>query len=252
MAVSTVETATQITRHRFTVTEYYRLADIGVLHEDSNVELIKGMILDMHWVISPERDEAVAAQSAESWIQQALHRFTVTEYDRMIEAGVFGEDDRIELIMGEVIEMSPVGIRHIACVKRLNALLTSRFGPAAVVSVQDPIHLGGKSEPLPDVALLKPKTDFYEKSMPIAEDVLLLIEVSDSSLKYDQRTKLPLYAEAMIPEVWIVNLGNDTLEIYSQPSDGKYGAARTLKRGESFTSDSLPGVTLSVEGDILV
>ncbi len=83
-------------------------------------------------------------------------------------------------------------------------------------------------------------------------DVLLLIEVADNSLKYDRETKLPLDAEAMIPEVWVVNVGNDTLEIYTQPSDGKYQTARTLKRGESFTSDALPGITLNVEGDILV
>jgi len=119
------------------------------------------------------------------------HRFTVEEYHRMGQAGILSEDDRVELIEGEIVEMAPVGSRHAACVKRLNALLSRRAGGRALVSVQDPIRLGEHSEPQPDLALLKPREDFYAAAHPGPEDVLLVIEVAETSLEYDREVKLP-------------------------------------------------------------
>jgi hypothetical protein len=113
-------------------------------------------------------------------------RFTVDEYHQMAQAGVLSEDDRVELIVGEVVEMAPIGSYHAACVKRVNRLLSSRLGDQAILSIQDPIRLDNQSEPQPDVALLSPRTDYYASTHPGPEDVLLLIEVGQGAVGYTQ------------------------------------------------------------------
>jgi Uma2 family endonuclease len=133
-------------------------------------------------------------------IQRRL--FSVHEYHQMLQAGVLGEDDRLELIEGEIVQLSPINSRHAACVNRLNALFTSRLTGRAVVSVQNPIRLDTHSEPQPDLALLKPRPDFYAASHPNPEDVLLVVEVADTSADYDRGVKLALYARVGIAEVW--------------------------------------------------
>lgn len=168
----------------------------------------------------------------------------------MSESGILSEDDRVELIEGEIIVMSPIGSRHVACVNRLNALLSRKAGLAAIVSVQNPIRFGEYSEPQPDVALLKPRDDYYYASLATACDVLLVIEVGDTSLEYDRNVKLPIYARAGIPEVWLANLLEDTVEICSQPWNGMYRSIRSVVRGESCSPESLPSVELNVD-DIL-
>ncbi len=125
--------------------------------------------------------------------------FTVTEYHKMIEAGIFHEDDRIELLGGEIIHMSPIGTRHAACVKRLIQLCTSQLGKRVIVSAQDPIELSFVSEPQPDFVLLKPRADFYSQTHPKPEDIYLVVEVSDTTAAYDRRVKIPFYAQADIP-----------------------------------------------------
>ena len=125
--------------------------------------------------------------------------FTVSEYDRMIEAGILTKDDRVELIEGEIIKMAPINSRHAACVNRLNRLLNRKAGKVAIVSVQNPIHLGEYSEPEPDLALLRPRDDFYAQSHPKPKDMLLAVEVADSSAAKDRNLKVPLFARAGIP-----------------------------------------------------
>jgi Uma2 family endonuclease len=177
----------------------------------------------------------------EKWV------FTVDEYHRMSEAGILAETDRVELIEGEIVKMSPIGKYHAACVKRLNSILNRRVGEYAIVSVQDPIRLNDYSEPEPDIALLKPRDDFYAQDLPTVEDVLLIIEVADSSVEYDRNVKLPLYAKAGISETWIANLRDDGIEVCSQPANGAYQKVRFTNRDEAISPEALPNLVITVE-----
>jgi len=173
-------------------------------------------------------------------------KFTVDEFHRMLQAGILREDDRVELIQGEIVEMTPVGSRHAACVKRLNRLLSRGVGDAAIVSIQDPVRLGPDSEPQPDIALLRPRPDFYADRHPAAGDVLLIVEVADTSAAYDRDTKLPLYARAGIPEVWLVDLAANQLEVYRRPSPQGYGEKEVYRPGMRVSPEALPALSLSV------
>ena len=166
-------------------------------------------------------------------------RFTVEEYHRMGEAGILHEDDRVELIDGEIIEMSPIGKHHAACVKRLIAHLTEQIGRRAILGAQDPLQLSNYSEPQPDITVLKFREDYYAERHPIPDDTLLLIEVADTTLAYDRGVKLPRYASTGVPEVWIVNLPDDVIEVYRQPGTSGYGGTQLARRGEVLT---LPGI----------
>lgn len=168
----------------------------------------------------------------------------------MIDAGILSEDDSVELIEGEVIKMSPIGKFHAACVKRLNELLVFLVGRTAIVSVQDPIRLSDFSEPQPDLALLKRRDDFYSSGHPTPEDVLMVVEVADSSVQYDRTIKMPLYARSGIPEVWLVDVAGDLVEVYARPVNGRYQDFREVRRGETLTLSSLPSLVISVD-DIL-
>lgn len=178
------------------------------------------------------------------------YQFNVAEYYRMAETGILKEGDRVELIEGEVIEMSPIGKRHASCVARLTALFGRLFGARAVLWVQNPIRLSDFSEPQPDVTLLKARADFYAQAQATPGDVLLVVEVADTTLAYDRGVKVPLYARAGIPEVWVVDLQQERIEIYSQPAGGQYGQTLTVGRGESFASPTVAGLRLAAE-DIL-
>src|SRR3712207_3329118 len=146
------------------------------------------------------------------------HRFDVEEYHRMLEAGVLTEDDRVELIGGEIVDMTPIGWRHVACVNRLNMLLAAfAAGKGYTVSVQNPLRLAGDAEPQPDLALIKERP---RREVPTPEDVLLVVEVAEASLTYDREIKLPLYARAGIPEVWLVDLPHRKIEVRIDPASG--------------------------------
>jgi len=180
-------------------------------------------------------------------VQVQRRLFTVEEYHRMAEAGILSEDDRVELIEGELVAMSPIGSRHAACVKRLVRLLDRAVGERAIVSVQDPIRLGRHSEPQPDVALLRYRPDFYASAHPGPEDVLLIVEVAEISADYDRTVKIPLYARHGIPEAWLVDLAKEHIEVYRQPGPEGYWETRTLRRGETLHLTALPGRTIAVE-----
>jgi Uma2 family endonuclease len=177
-------------------------------------------------------------------VQIVRRHFNVTEYYRMAAAGVLREDDRVELIEGEIVEMNPIGSRHAACVGRLTKLLERTAGDSSIVWVQNPVQVNDYSEPLPDVALLKPRDDFYAQANPQAADVFLIIEVADSSVEYDRDIKIPLYAQAGVAEVWLVNLPKEMIEIYSQPLEGNYREIHLVKRGESLSAKSIPNLTI--------
>src|SRR5882724_10132038 len=180
-------------------------------------------------------------------VQYQKRYFNVDEYYRMAEVGLLSEDDRVELIEGEIIEMSPIGSTHGGTVKRSSNFLNRKLGDVVIVSVQDPIRLDDFSEPQPDLALLKPRKDFYSKAHPAPEDVLVVIEVADTSVNYDRNVKLPLYARAGIPEAWLMVLRKDIIEVHSQPKNGKYQKVQRLKRGKTLTSPTIRGLSFRVE-----
>ncbi len=173
--------------------------------------------------------------------------FTVDDYYRMADAGILAEDDAVELIEGEIIRMSPVGSRHASRVKKLIRLLTMKLGESAIVAAQDPVHLSDLSEPEPDLSVLRPRDDFYESRHPTPDDVLLLIEVSDSSLEFDHRVKLPLYARHNIRELWVVDLRNGLVEVYEGPEGNHYRDRRELQRSESLSPQSFPDLILTID-----
>jgi Uma2 family endonuclease len=176
--------------------------------------------------------------------------FTVEEYQRMRTTGILREDDRVELIDGEVREMSPVGPLHAAIVRRLNLLLHRLLAGSHVVSVQDPMRLSDYSEPQPDLAVLRARSDFYAAAHPTPEDVLLVIEVSDASLAYDREEKLPRYAQSALPEVWLVAVDPQQIERYAGLANGRYELVQVYGRGQSVTSLSVPGLAVAVN-DVL-
>ena len=174
-------------------------------------------------------------------------RFTTAEYHRMAKAGILHEDDRVELIEGEILEMSPIGRRHKACVDRFNRIFSRTLGDTVIVRVQSSIVLGERSEPEPDVVLLRPRVDFYADADETPEDVLLVVEVADSSEVYDRQIKAPLYARYGIPELWIANLNSDQIVIYGDPTPAGYGTTRVARRGETISPSAFPELTFPVD-----
>ena len=173
-------------------------------------------------------------------------RFTVHEYHRMGEAGILHEDDRVELIEGEIVEMPAIGTRHFSCVNGLTRLLVRGVGDSAIVSVQNPVRLDEHTEPQPDLAVLRARD--YRRSLPGPKDVLLLIEVSDTTLPYDRGVKLPLYARAVIQEVWIVDLSGEVVERHTDPSENSYRHTARMRRGDRIECPALPHLALTTDG----
>ena len=171
-------------------------------------------------------------------------RLTAAEYRRIGETGVSRPDVRIELIDGEIVDIARTGSRHAGVVRHLARLLERAMGDAAVVSVHSPVALSERSEPAPDIALLRPRADFYKGAHPQPADVLLIIEVADASLRYDRQIKLPLYARYGIVEVWLVDLESDTVTSFSRPANGVYPAARPVDVHTRATLAGVSNVTL--------
>jgi Uma2 family endonuclease len=173
--------------------------------------------------------------------------FTVDEYYKMAEAGIFDEDSRVELIEGEIIEMSPVGNRHIACVNRANKLFLTLLGDRVMVSPQNPVRLSNITEPQPDIVLLKPRADFYSAKRLSTEDTFLVLEVSDTTLRYDRNRKLPLYAKYGVPEVWIEDLQRGTILVYRGLKEGAYSNALAFHQGDTISLLAFPDIHFNVD-----
>ena len=180
-------------------------------------------------------------------VQILRWQFTVADFARMVEAGILAEDDRVELIDGEVRAMSPIGPRHVAIVNRLNALLSRQIADRAIVSVQNPIQLTDYTEPQPDIAVLRPREDFYAQALPLPEDVLLVVEVAETSLEYDRDEKIPRYAQTSIPEVWLIEVEPATVTQYTQPDGTRYRRAQTLARGQPLSAYILGPLHLAID-----
>lgn len=183
---------------------------------------------------------------------EKLHKrlINIDEYHRMAEVGILGPNDRVELILGEILNMSPIGSKRSAIVKRINQLFVLAFNNKALVQIQDPIQIKEFSEPEPDVMLLKQQADFYYDNLPQPKDVFLLIEVADSTLDFDKEIKLPLYAKAGIPEYWIVDIQNRQIFIHTLPEGNQYKKTEIATIEDTVHCNSFPAVTFGVK-DIL-
>lgn len=179
--------------------------------------------------------------------QVIRRRFTANEYNLMAQAGILHEDDRVELLEGEIVEMAAIGSRHAACVNRLNRILSEGLRGRAIISVQNPVRLGDHSEPQPDLAVLRPRPDFYSNSHPGASDVLLLVEVADTSEGYDRDVKIPLYARYGISEVWLVDLSSRSIEVYRDPDPEGYRDIQLAMPGRSIAPQAFRDLELVVE-----
>lgn len=213
--------------HRFTVDQYYRMAEMGII-PDGPIELIDGRVL----------------AAGRPW------RFTVDDCHRLAEAGILDEDDRVELIGGEIVDMTPIGSHHSGSVKRIVGYFRQHVPGEIILSVQDPLFLRDDLEPQPDVMLLRYRPDYYTESHPTAADVLLLVEVADSSIAYDRTEKADLYAAHSVLEYWLVDLTKQAVLVHTSPSPLGYRSVETQRREDTWTSTILP--TLTVHGQDLL
>jgi Uma2 family endonuclease len=185
-----------------------------------------------------------------STVNPTKHLTNLDEWQRLGEANIFPPGSRVELVNGEILEMSPIGSNHSGHLVRLINFFTPKIVGKALANAQNPLQLGDLSEPEPDFMLLKPSADFYSSRHPIANDVLLLIEIADSSLAFDQNQKLHLYATYNIPEYWLLNLNDNCLEVYRKPKGEVYAEKTTLYVGDNVTLSQLPDLIIEI-ADIL-
>jgi Uma2 family endonuclease len=180
-------------------------------------------------------------------VQMQRRLFTVQEYHLMGEAGILGEDDRVELIEGEIIQMAAIGTRHATCVRRLIRQFRQLPEESAILDVQNPIQLTERTEPQPDVVLLQFRLDYYETAHPMPSEVLLLVEVSDSTIDFDRDVKVPNYARSGIQEVWLWDLEANCLEVYRDPTATGYTSMQNFERGEMVSPLAFPDFEVSVD-----
>ena len=186
--------------------------------------------------------------STESFLKK--HLTNVTEWQKMGEANVFPPESHLELINGEIIEMAPIGSRHASYLKRLINLFSGLIKKSAIIAAQDPLQLSNLSEPQPDFMLLRPSVDFYYANHPNANDVLLLVEIAENSVDYDQNSKLRLYALHNIPEYWLLNINDSCLEVYRQPNKDFYAEKTTVQAGDQIKLSQIDNISIDV-ADIL-
>jgi len=180
-------------------------------------------------------------------VQLLTHKFDVEQYQQMGKAGIFDPEAHIELIEGEIVTMTPIGLKHTVTINRTARFLYNNVQSNGIISIQNSIRLPNYSEPQPDIVILRPRDDFYAGKFPQAEDVLLLIEVADSSLQYDRITKLALYAEYGVLEYWIANLERDIIEIYRQPQNKSYLKQSLIDTaGIPFAPIAFPEMTMTL------
>lgn len=207
--------------------------------------------LTTHATTRPDEVEADPGTTSRAAMPEAepvrRRRFTVEEFERMAEVGILADDERVELIGGEIFVMSRIGSPHAACVSRCSVRFSPLQGTRALVRIQDPIRLGQGDELEPDVALARLREDFYQSGHPTPADLYLVIEVMDSSASHDRNVKLPLYAGAGIPEVWLIDLPGAVVEVHRRPLDGRYAEKSTYTRGQSVSPEAFPDVVLAVD-----
>lgn len=215
----------------FTDSERRAMSDSGILADNDRAKLLCGVIY------------------VESKARNRIPRlFTRAEYHAMAEVGIIGYDERLQLIEGEIVVIAPAGNRHIAATILLTRefAVSGRLSDLADVSVQNPVDLTERSDPEPDFQLLKPREDGYAPATPRTDDVVLAVEVSDSTLSYDVDVKVPMYAAAGIPELWIMNLREDVIDSHTDPSPDGYRTTRRYRPGDTIAPLSFPDVEIEV------
>ena len=180
-------------------------------------------------------------------VEVPRHRFTVDDFALLGEAGVFTEDDRVELIDGDIRDMTPIGPPHAWIVSRLNRRLVLHLAGRGYVSVQNPLRLDGHTEPLPDLVVARGGEDDYADRHLEARDILLVVEVADSSLRYDRAEKMPRYARAGIPEAWLVDVTARAVIVHTEPGPGGYARERVFRPGAEIESTAVAGLRVAVE-----
>ncbi len=213
--------------------------------EDGDRKIIAAALEDI------ARAKGMASTASPSASAPTRRRFTVAEYYAMADIGILEENDRIELLDGDLIVMPPIGDWHAASVDRFTNSLPPQLQGRAIVRVQNPTRLDDNSEPQPDIMLLRWRDDFYSGGHPGPADVLLLIEVSDTSADYDRSAKLSAYARAGIPEVWIATRQDSRIEAYIEPIEGEYSNVRYAGPGESIAPQAFPEIVLEVDNLIV-
>jgi len=196
----------------------------------------------------PARPHASPAPDAELFARR--RRFSVDDYHRMAALGLIGPGERTELLDGEVVHKMPISSAHAGCVKRFNALLIRLVADRAIVGVQDPVRLDDRSEPEPDLSILRPRADAYGSAHPVPADILWLVEVADRSRQLDRAVKVPLYAAAGVPEVWLVDLAAGAVEVYRDPDAAGFRLMHRHGRGDVLRPAALEGVAIAVD-DVL-
>ncbi len=174
-------------------------------------------------------------------------RFTVDDYQRMGQAGILSEGDRVELVDGEVVAMTPIGARHTACVNRATHAFVTAVGGNGIVQIQSPVRLDLYHEPEPDIVLLKPRDDFYASRLPGPGDILLIVEIADSSIEYDRDVKARIYAESGIPEYWLADLNANLVSRYTAPEQDAFRTIEPHHRGQSIAPQLLPACLIAVD-----
>ena len=180
-------------------------------------------------------------------VAEQTYRFTVDDYYRMGEIGIFPPDVRVELVDGEIKRMPPIHPPHASIIHRLNAVLARKLHGNVVVGIQSPIRLDDFNEPQPDVTVLRFRDDYYGSQHPSPDDVLLIVEVADTSLRYDRDEKMPRYGAAGIPESWLVDVQAGTITVFTEPRVGGYGQERVVTRGQEIMSVAVEGLRLQVD-----
>jgi Uma2 family endonuclease len=180
-------------------------------------------------------------------VQILRKKFMVGQYHQMIESGILTDRDRVELLNGEILEMSPVGRRHAACVDRLTELLILRLASKVIVRTQNPIRLSDDSEPQPDIAILRRRDDFYARGHPQPDDIFLVIEVADTTIEFDREIKIPTYAQENISVVWLVDLNAEVVEVFQEPTTQGYGNCQQFQPGQMLTIPNFPEIQLGVD-----
>lgn len=224
MATTTITSMHE--RRKFNVDEFFALGEAGILTEHDGIELIDGELFCKY--------------------DGSRRRFTVDEYYKMAEAGILAPDEKVELLAGEIIEMAAIGSKHAYCVTQFAEEFFSQLGKRITVRVQNPVRLASGNEPEPDIAIAYRKSDGYVSQHPGPEDIVLLIEVADSTVGFDRRHKLPIYAMHGIPEVWLGDINARSVEVHDDPIAGGYARMRVLGMDAILTLAVFPEVEISV------
>jgi Uma2 family endonuclease len=185
-------------------------------------------------------------QTAEDLVRR--HSYTVADFERMGEAGIFAPEDRVELVGGEVVDMAPIGSRHAAIVSLVAERLAEAVGRSAIVRVQSPLIVDDETYVEPDLVVLVRREDYYRADHPRPADVLLIVEVAETSLAYDRDVKLPLYARAGIPQVWLVDVTGTVLTVFGEPAGDRYQAVAATGAPAAMSLAALPGTTVDLTG----